>query len=41
VDIETLKEEKFKDTHPINEYKTTYYVLSDKDYYYQIIENEN
>jgi len=41
VDIETLKEEKFKDTHPINEYITTYYVLSDKDYYYQIIENEN
>lgn len=41
VDIETLKEEKFKDTHPINEYLTTYYVLSDKDYYYQIIENEN
>lgn len=41
VDIETLKEEKFKDTHPINEYKTAYYVLSDKDYYYQIIENEN
>lgn len=41
IDIETLKEEKFKDTHPINEYATTYYVLSDKDYYYQIIENEN
>lgn len=41
VDIETLKEEKFKDTYPINEYITTYYVLSDKDYYYQIIENEN
>lgn len=41
VDIETFKEEKFKDTHPINEYKTTYYVLSDKDYYYQVIENEN
>ncbi len=41
VDMETLKEEEFRNFHPMYEYNTTYRVLSDKDYYYQIIENEN
>ena len=41
VDIKTLKEEEFSNFHPIYEYDATYRVISDKDYYYQIIENEN
>jgi len=41
VDLKTLKEEEFRNFHPMYEYDTTYRVISDKDYYYQIIENEN
>ena len=41
VDMETLKDEEFRNFHPIYEYDTTYRVISDKNYYYQIIENEN
>ena len=41
VDIKTLKEESYKDPTPYSEYMDKYWVLSDKDYYYRIIESEN
>lgn len=41
VDMETLKVEKFKDPYPVYEYLDYFYVISDKYYYYQIIDSGN
>jgi hypothetical protein len=39
--MKSLKEESYKDPTPYSEYMDKYWVLSDKDYYYRIIESEN
>jgi len=41
VDMDTLQVEKFKDPNPVYDYLDNYYVISDKDYYYQIIDSGN
>jgi hypothetical protein len=39
--MDTLQVEKFKDPNPVYDYLDNYYVISDKDYYYQIIDSGN